>query len=160
MRVAEVAWHKLVYDKDPRRATQKVHSLRMHTHLTEAYNTEVPEQLCRLRCQGVQSRCRCGQFSLSVHAVPSHMLAGFSSTVVALQKCARLQFRRAQSRRRCGRFCGRSACVGGFQFHCASSATVAAGVSFSARQLPMRPVSGSVSSDGPVMNASWRAVTV
>ena len=34
-----------------------------------------------------------------------------------------------------GRFCGRSACMGGFQFHCASSATIAAGVSFSAQSV-------------------------
>jgi hypothetical protein len=50
-------------------------------------------QLCRLRFQGVQSRCKGGQFSFSVHAVPSHMLAGFSSRVVTLQKWVRANIR-------------------------------------------------------------------
>ena len=109
-------------------------------------------------------RCRRGQFSLPAHAVPSHMFAGFSFRVVALQKCAqasvsactmrsqmtplsfgeRNQWEVSSSARTVppqmwAGFAGVvhevRACVGGFQVHCASSATVAAGVSFSAQSV-------------------------
>ena len=124
-------------------------------------------------------RCRGGQFSFIVHAVPSHMFAGFSFGVVALQKCARasVSARTMRSQMTPLSFGTRSLCdmlssartvppqmragfVGvvhawvDFNF-IAHRPLQLRRVSVSVRnQLPVRQVSGSVSSDGPVMNGS------
>jgi hypothetical protein len=56
--------------------------------------------------------CSPWDMSFSARTVPPQMWAGFAGVVHAIR-----------------------ACVGGFQFHCASFATVAAGVSFSAQSV-------------------------
>jgi hypothetical protein len=135
-------------------ATQKVHSLRKHKHLLWPKirgpgATTVPASV---------SGCAVAvQFSLTVHAVPSHSFSGFSFRVVASSA-------RTIPAQMWADFVGvvhESVHVWvDFNFN-AHGPLQLRRVSVSGRnQLPIRPVSGSMSSDSPVMNASRRAVTI